>query len=64
MQSTTEEEVFHLGQDCEVELELVFQDEYQGLLNSCDRIELFDGSRLIAIGQWIDDGEPGDRGRI
>ncbi|MFF5764652.1 hypothetical protein ACFY8F_19210 [Streptomyces tanashiensis] len=63
MQSTTDEEVFLLGREYEVELDLVFREEYQDLLTSRDPIELFDGSRLIAIGQWID-GEPGGRVRI
>jgi hypothetical protein len=45
-------EVFDLGIDYDVRIEIPFWDEY-GRLFSCDApVELFDGERLIARGTW------------
>ncbi|MFE0772889.1 hypothetical protein [Streptomyces sp. NPDC058861] len=57
VRSTGREDVFLLGQEYEVELELVFQDENENSLTPVDRIELFDGSKLIATGHWMQDEE-------
>ncbi|MFI9328559.1 hypothetical protein ACIGZJ_13565 [Kitasatospora sp. NPDC052868] len=54
--ATSEDELFLLGQEYEVDLQLVFREEYQDLLTRHDPIELFDGSKLIATGRWADDG--------
>jgi hypothetical protein len=60
VRSLTEEELFLLDQVYEVDLELIFRDEYQDLLNFGDPIELFDGSRLIAVGEWVGQGKSRD----
>ena len=45
-------QVFELGQDYDVTLEIVFWDEYRHLFRNDLRIELFEGSKLIARGQF------------
>jgi len=52
VRSIGEEELFQLGSEYEVELELIFKEEYEGKLNFNEPIQLFDGSRLIAAGVW------------
>ena len=45
-------EHFEPGIEHEVDLELVLWDEYGHLIPNNAEIELFEGSRLIARGQW------------
>ncbi|RSM51478.1 hypothetical protein DMB66_41680 [Actinoplanes sp. ATCC 53533] len=59
VRSAREEQVFQLGREYDVELDLIFPEEYQDSIDLRSAIELFDGSRLIAVGQWVVRDEPG-----
>lgn len=45
--------IFDADQTYDVELEIVFWDQYGHLFNPDDPIRLYDGSRLIAIGEFV-----------
>ena len=51
--SLTKDEVFELGRDYEVDLEILFWEEYGHLWREDAPIELFDGNRLIARGRPV-----------
>jgi hypothetical protein len=53
VQSQDSSLLFEPGRQYDVTLEIVFWEEYGTLFHDDDPVELFDGSRLIARGEFV-----------
>jgi translation elongation factor EF-Tu-like GTPase len=51
--SKNEDQVFELGREYEVTLRLVFPEQYGQLVRFEMPVELFEGSRLVARGEFV-----------
>jgi hypothetical protein len=52
VRSLNSDETFELGRDYDVEIEIIFWEEYGSLFHENIPIELYDGNRVIATGAF------------
>jgi hypothetical protein len=54
VRSTTGASTFDAGRDYDVHLEIVYWEQYADLFDPSSSIGLYEGSRLIAVGEFLD----------